>query len=192
VTTPSTEIITCKSAKAWARWLAAHHKTSNGVWLRCFRKGADGQSITYPEALDEALCYGWIDGQVKKYDADSFLRKFTPRRKRSIWSKINVGHATRLIEARRMKPSGLKEVEDAKQDGRWTDAYDSPSRSTLPQDFVEALSKNKKARAFFETLNKANRYAITWRLQTARTPETRERRQKAIIAMLAKREAFHP
>jgi uncharacterized protein YdeI (YjbR/CyaY-like superfamily) len=192
VATVSPDIITCKSAKEWARWLAAHHKTSNGVWLRCFRKGADVQSITYPEALDEALCYGWIDGQVKKYDVDSFLRKFTPRRKRSIWSKINVGHATRLIDAGRMKPSGRKEIEDAKRDGRWMDAYDSPSRSTLPQDLVEALSKNKKARAFFETLNKANRYAITWRLQTARTPETRQRRLTAILAMLARREAFHP
>ncbi len=150
------------------------------------------QSITYPEALDEALCYGWIDGQVKKDDVDSFLRKFTPRRKRSIWSKINVGHATRLIDAGRMKPSGLKEIEDAKRDGRWADAYDSPSRSTLPEDFVDALSKNKKARAFFETLSKANRYAITWRLQTARTPETRQRRLRAILAMLARREAFHP
>jgi len=192
VATLSPEIITCRSAKEWAQWLAAHHRTSNGVWLRCARKGADVQSITYPEALDEALCYGWIDGQVKKYDVDSFLRKFTPRRKRSIWSKINVGHATRLIDAGRMKPSGLKEIEDAKRDGRWTDAYDSPSRSTLPEDFVDALSKNKKARAFFETLNKANRYAITWRLQTARTPETRQRRLKAILAMLARREAFHP
>jgi uncharacterized protein YdeI (YjbR/CyaY-like superfamily) len=160
--------------------------------LRCFRKAADVQSITYAEALDEALCYGWIDGQVKKYDSDSFLRKFTPRRKRSVWSKINVGHAMRLIESGRMKPGGLKEVEDAKQDGRWTEAYDSPRRSTLPEDFVEALSKSKKARAFFKTLNKANRYAITWRLQTARTPETRERRLKAILAMLARREAFHP
>lgn len=148
--------------------------------------------MTYAEALDEALCYGWIDGQLKKHDAHSFLRKFTPRRKRSIWSKINVGHATRLIDAGRMKPAGLKEIEDAKLDGRWQDAYDSPARSTLPEDFVEALSKNKKARTFFETLNKANRYAITWRLQTARTPETRQRRLKAILAMLAKREAFHP
>ena len=142
--------------------------------------------------MDEALCYGWIDGQVKKYDAQSFLRKFTPRRKRSTWSRINVGHVTRLIDAGRMKAGGLKEVEDAKRDGRWQDAYDSPSRSTLPDDFVAALSRNKKAQAFFGTLNKANRYAITWRLQTARTPETRERRMKAILAMLAKREAFHP
>jgi len=172
--------------------LARHHNKSNGVWLRCSRKAAKVPFVTYAEALDEALCYGWIDGQLKKYDIDSFLRKFTPRRKRSIWSKINVGHATRLIDAGRMKPSGLQEVEDAKRDGRWTDAYDSPSRSTLPEDFVEALSKNKKARAFFETLNKANRYAITWRLQTARTPEIRQRRLKAILAMLAKREAFHP
>jgi uncharacterized protein YdeI (YjbR/CyaY-like superfamily) len=160
--------------------------------LRCFKKTADVPSVTYTEALDEALCYGWIDGQVKKYDAQSFLRKFTPRRKRSTWSRINVGHATRLIDAGRMKAGGLKEVQDAKRDGRWQDAYDSPSRSTLPDDFVAALSRNKKAQAFFGTLNKANRYAITWRLQTARTPETRKRRMKAILAMLAKREAFHP
>ena len=159
--------------------------------MRCFKKTADIPSVTYSEALEEALCYGWIDGQVKKYDAQSFLRKFTPRRKRSTWSRINVGHVTRLIDAGRMKASGLKEVEDAKRDGRWQDAYDSPSRSTLPDDFVAALSRNKKAQAFFATLNKANRYAITWRLQTARTPETRERRMKAILAMLAMREAFH-
>lgn len=149
------------------------------------------QSVTYAEALDEALCYGWIDGQMRKYDSESFLRKFTPRRKRSIWSKINVGHAMRLIEAGRMKPGGLKEVEEAKRDGRWNDAYDSPSRSTIPDDLMTALSKNKKARVFFETLNKANRYAITWRLQTAGTPQTRQRRLKAMLVMLAKGEAFH-
>ena len=192
MTVPSPEIITCKSSKEWSRWLATHHRTSNGVWLRCFRKAAEMPSVSYAEALDEALCYGWIDGQLKKYDADSFLRKFTPRRKQSIWSKINVGHAMRLIEEGRMKPAGLKEVEEAKRDGRWADAYDAPSRSTLPAELVTALAKNKKARAFFETLNKANRYAITWRLQTARTPETRQRRLKAIVAMLARREAFHP
>ncbi len=192
MTTRSPEIITCKSAREWARWLAAHHEISNGVWLRCFRKAADVQSVTYAEALDEALCYGWIDGQVRKHDSESFLRKFTPRRKKSIWSKINVGHAMRLIDAGRMKAGGLKEVEEAKRDGRWNDAYDSPSRSTIPEDLMKALSKNKKARAFFETLNKANRYAITWRLQTARTPEIRQRRLKAMLAMLAKGEAFHP
>ena len=150
------------------------------------------QSVAYAEALDEALCYGWIDGQLRKYDSQSFLRKFTPRRKRSIWSKINVGHAMRLIEAGRMKAGGLKEVEEAKRDGRWNDAYDSASRSTIPDDLMKALSRNKKARVFFETLNKANRYAITWRLQTARTPETRQRRLTAMLAMLAKGEAFHP
>jgi uncharacterized protein YdeI (YjbR/CyaY-like superfamily) len=189
---PSLEILTCRSAREWAQWLARNHGKSDGVWLMFFKKTADGVAISRPDALDEALCYGWIDGQVKKHDDESWLQKFTPRRRKSIWSKINVGHATRLIETGRMKPAGLREVEAARQDGRWAAAYDSPSRSTMPKDFLEALSKNKKAEAFFQTLNKANRYSISWRLQTAKEPETRERRMKAILAMLAKRQAFHP
>jgi uncharacterized protein YdeI (YjbR/CyaY-like superfamily) len=162
------------------------------VWLRFFKKASGVVAVSHAEALEEALCYGWIDGQLKKHDDVSWLHKFTPRRRKSAWSKINVGHATRLIEAGRMKPAGLREVEEARQDGRWTAAYDSPSGSRMPDDFLEALSKNRKADAFFRTLNKANRYAISWRLQTTKRPETRERRIKAILAMLAKGQAFHP
>jgi uncharacterized protein YdeI (YjbR/CyaY-like superfamily) len=190
--TATGEIVAFPSQKAWARWLSAHHKTSNGVWLQLFKKGSNVESITHDEALEEALCHGWIDGQVKKYDAASWLQKFTPRRKKSTWSRKNTEHVGRLITAGRMKARGLAEVEAARQDGRWASAYDSPSQASMPDDLVDALSRNKKARAFFETLNKANRYAITWRLQTARRPETRARRLKAIVAMLAQGQAFHP
>lgn len=190
-TRASFDIVAFRSPRAWAQWLAANHEQRDGVWLRFFKKASNVPSLSYADALEEALCYGWIDGQVKKYDAHSYLQKFTPRRKRSVWSKLNVARATRLIDAGRMQPAGLRQVDDARQDGRWHDAYDSPSRSTLPDDLLAALSKNKKARAFFETLNKSNRYAITWRLQTARSPETRARRLKAIVAMLARHEAFH-
>lgn len=189
---PSPSIVACVSQHEWATWLATHHGTSDGVWLRFFKKGSDVVGLSRADALEEALCYGWIDGQAKAHDAVSWLQKFTPRRKKSIWSKINIGHAMRLIAAGRMKPAGLREVEQARQDGRWAAAYDSPSGSTMPEDFLAALSKNKKAAAFFETLNKTNRYAISWRLQTAKRPETRHRRMRAIIAMLAKRQAFHP
>ena len=192
VKSPAPSIVTCASHQEWANWLANHHDTSDGVWLRFFKKGSEAVGISRADALEEALCYGWIDGQAKTHDDVSWLQKFTPRRKKSIWSKINVAHAMRLIAAGRMKPAGLREVEQARQDGRWADAYDSPSRSAMPEDFLAALSKNKKAAAFFETLNKANRYAISWRLQTAKKPETRHNRMRAIVAMLAKRQAFHP
>lgn len=188
----SVAVLTCRSRGEWAKWLAAHHAKSDGIWLRFFKKSSDVVAVSRPEALDEALCYGWIDGQLKKHDDVSWLQKFTPRRKKSIWSKINVGHATRLIEAGTMKPAGLREVEQAREDGRWAAAYDSPKSSEMPSDFLEALSRNKRATAFFQTLNKANRYAISWRLQTAKKPETRERQMKAIVAMLAKGQAFHP
>jgi uncharacterized protein YdeI (YjbR/CyaY-like superfamily) len=188
----SVGVLTCRSRAEWAKWLATHHAKADGIWLRFFKKSSDVVAVSRPDALDEALCYGWIDGQAKKLDDTSWLQKFTPRRKKSIWSKINVGHATRLIDAGRMKPAGLREVERAREDGRWAAAYDSPSSSEMPGDFLAALSRNKRATAFFQTLNKANRYAITWRLQTAKKPETRERRMKAIVAMLAKGQAFHP
>lgn len=191
-TAPSFDIVTFPSVRGWARWLSANHAKCDGVWLRFFKKASAVPSVTYAEALEEALCYGWIDGQAKKYDADSYIQKFTPRRKRSVWSKLNVARALKLIEAGRMRPAGLQQIEAARQDGRWEDAYDSPSRSTVPDDLQAALEKNTKARAFFDTLNKTNRYAITWRLQTARKPETRERRLKVIVAMLAKGHAFHP
>jgi len=185
------EVLAFPSAKAWRQWLAKHHKTSDGIWLRLFKKTSDTVSVTYAEALDEALCYGWIDGQLKSHDAQSWLRKFTPRRARSIWSKKNLAHVARLTRAGRMKAAGRKALAAAKVDGRLKVAYDAPSKSEVPKDFLAALSKNAKARAFFATLNRANVYAITFRLQTAKKPETREKRMKAILAMLAKGEKFH-
>lgn len=184
-------IISFKSAKDWGSWLAENHATSNGIWLRIFKKDSGKETVTYAQALDEALCCGWIDGQTQKYDEESWLQKFTPRRARSVWSKRNTEHITRLMDEGKMKPAGLKEVESAKRDGRWQKAYESPSKMTVPEDFIKELSKNKKAKAFFETLNKVNTYAITWRLQTAKKPETREKRMKTILEMLAKGEKFH-
>ena len=147
--------------------------------------------MTYAEALDEALCYGWIDGQLDKYDEKSWLRKFTPRRPKSVWSKRNIAHIDRMTRAGKMKSAGRKEVEAAKADGRWKRAYDSPSAMQIPADFLKALSQDKKAKAFFATLNKANTYAIAWRLQTAKRPETRAKRLQAILAKLKKGEKFH-
>lgn len=159
--------------------------------MRLFKKDSGVATVTYAEALDEALCHGWIDGQLDKYDDKSWLRKFTPRRPKSFWSKRNIEHVNRLIDAGKMKPAGLKEVEAAKADGRWGRAYDSPSAMQVPDDFLTELSKHKKAQAFFKTLNKANTYAIAWRLQTAKRPETRAKRMQAILAMLKRGEKLH-
>ncbi len=177
--------------KGWADWLAQNHGKSKGIWLRFFKKGSGVATLSYAEALDEALCYGWIDGQVKKFDEKSWLQKFTPRRARSLWSKRNVAKAEKLIECGRMTSAGLAEIDAAKKDGRWKCAYDSPSAMKIPADFLKELAKDRKANAFFKTLNRTNLYAIGWRLQTARTPETRERRKKAILEMLSKGETFH-
>jgi uncharacterized protein YdeI (YjbR/CyaY-like superfamily) len=185
------EIMAFPSAKEWERWLAKRHAGSTGIWLRFFKKRSGIASVTHAEALAAALCFGWIDGQLKKYDEDSWLRKFAPRRPRSTWSKRNRELVEQLAEAGKMSPAGLKEVEAAKADGRWDRAYDSPSKMTVPEDFLKELSKNKTARTFFETLNKANTYAIAWRLQTAKSPDTRKRRMSAIIEMLAKGKKFH-
>jgi uncharacterized protein YdeI (YjbR/CyaY-like superfamily) len=185
------EIVAFPEAKEWERWLAKTHASSSGVWLRLFKKGSGVATVTHAEALAAAICYGWIDGQIKKCDDVSWLRKFTPRRPKSVWSKRNRELVEQLMAAGKMRPAGLKEVKAAQADGRWDRAYDSPSKMTVPDDFLAKLSKNKKAWMFFETLNKANRYAIAWRLQTAKKPETREKRMREIIAMLAKGEAFH-
>ncbi len=179
------------SASAWEKWLAANHLKPDGIWLRIFKKETGKKTVTYAEALDEALCYGWIDGQKKKFDSDSWIQKFTPRRPRSIWSKRNIEHIERLTKEKRMKAAGLKAFEDAKKDGRLAAAYDSASNSTIPEDFLKRLEKNKKAKAFFDTLNKANKYAITFRLQTAKKPETREKRMNLILEMMAKGEKFY-
>jgi uncharacterized protein YdeI (YjbR/CyaY-like superfamily) len=184
-------IITARSAAEWERWLKKNHTKSPGVWLRYFKKGSCVKTVVYAEALDGALCHGWIDGQAKPYDADSWLQKFTPRRAKSLWSRNNTRHVERLIESGKMTPPGLAVVALAKADGRWDAAYDSPKNTAMPQDFLKQLASDKRAKAFFETLNKANRYAIAWRLQTAKKPETRERRMEVILEMLAKGEKFH-
>jgi len=185
------EILSFKSPREFRAWLANNHGQSSGIMLRIYKKGSGATSLTYADALDQALCYGWIDGQKKPGDGLSWLQKFTPRRPNSGWSKNNTQRAQRLIESGEMTPAGLKEVKAGKRDGRWKAAYDSFSNATIPDDFLRALAKAKKAKVFFETLNRTNLYSIAYRLQTAKTPETRNRRIKTIIAMLSRGEKFH-
>lgn len=180
-----------ETAEAFETWLLENHDNSNGLWLKIFKKNSGKKTISYAEALDVALCYGWIDGQKQAHDEQAWLQKFCPRRAKSIWSKINIGHVERLINERRMRPAGLQAVERAKADGSWEKSYDSPTQMTIPEDFLKELSKNKKAEAFFMGLNKTNLFAIGFRLQTAKKQETREKRMKEIIEMLAKGEKFH-
>lgn len=179
------------SAAAFATWLGKNHARSPGLWLRFFKKAAAGKCLTHKDALDAALCYGWIDGQLKKFDGMSYLHKFMPRGARSVWSKVNREHVERLTKEGRMQLAGLAAVAAAKKDGRWGKAYDSPRNLEVPADFLKALAKNKKAKLFFDTLNRANRYSIAWRLQTAKKLETRQKRMDAIIAMLSRNEKFH-
>lgn len=176
----------------WAAWLAENHATEPGLWLRIAKKGSELVSVTYAEALDAALCYGWIDGQRRGFDVDSYIQKFTPRRKRSNWSKINRDHVARLIESGAMQLAGLAEIEAAKADGRWHRAYDSPGVSEVPADLQAALDASPAAREFFATLKSSNRYAILYRIQTAVKPETRARRIREFTAMLERRETVHP
>jgi uncharacterized protein YdeI (YjbR/CyaY-like superfamily) len=184
-------VLVFDSPSAWEDWLAENHAESQGVWLQIFKKSADKRSVTYAQALEGALCYGWIDSQKRPKDAHSWLQKFGPRRAGSGWSRINTIAAEALIKAARMKPAGLREVTAAKKDGRWKRAYDSPSAATIPTDFLAELAKDKKAQSFFEGLNRANLYAIAYRLQTAKKAETREKRMRSILAMLARGEKFH-
>jgi uncharacterized protein YdeI (YjbR/CyaY-like superfamily) len=188
---PDYKIIPFKDAATWRRWLDENHDTVDGVWLRLYKKGSNVPTVTYAEALDAALCYGWIDGQKKGYDETSFLQKFTPRRARSMWSKRNIEHVARLTEQKLMMPAGLAQVEQAQQDGRWAAAYDASSDMVIPDEFMAELKQHPIAEKFFATLNKANTYAIAWRLQTAKTPETRQRRQDKIIALLNAKQKLH-
>lgn len=176
--------------KQFETWLKKNQE-SPGVWLQLYKKDSGVKSLDRSGALDVALCYGWIDGQANKYDDKSYLQRFCPRRPKSLWSKINIDHVTRLTKAGRMQAAGQKAIEEAKADGRWAAAYDPPSNSETPDDFIKLLKKNKAAYAFFKTLNKTNTFAINWRLQTAKKPETREKRMHAIIAKLEKGEKFH-
>ncbi len=181
-----------KSQKDWATWLARYHAKSSGVWLQIARKTSDLKSVSYAEALEVALCYGWIDGQKKALDASAWLQKFTPRGARSIWSKINREKAEALIAGGRMTPSGLAAIEQAKKNGQWDGAYDSHSTAAVPDDLQAALDKNSRAQAFFATLDSTNRYAILFRLQTARKAETRARRIAQFVRMLENHEKLHP
>jgi len=192
MSTPSElPILPFASQSKWADWLAKQHDNSAGVWLKLAKKDSGIPSVTYAEALDIALCYGWIDGQKNSFDEKYFLQKFTPRRPKSIWSKINVEKVERLIASGQMKPSGLKAIEAAKADGRWKQAYSSQKNISVPEDFQSALDKNKKAKAFFETLNSSNRYPFLFRIETAKKAETRAKRIQQFVEMLAKNEKFH-
>lgn len=181
-----------ESAEAWSAWLETHSGSAPGVWLRIAKKAAPLVSITYAEALEVALCFGWIDSQKKSYDEASWLQKFTPRGPRSIWSRVNREKVEELMEAGRMEPAGLLAVERAKEDGRWEAAYDSQSRATVPEDLQAALDGNPAAGAFFSTLSGANRYAILFRVQTAKRLETRARRIAELVGMLERNEKIHP
>lgn len=172
------------SKKQWSDWLAKQHDKSAGVWLKLAKKDSDIKSVTYEEALDVALCYGWIDGQKKGFDDEYWLQKFTPRGPKSIWSKINTEKAERLIASGEMKPAGLKAVEAAKQDGRWEAAYASQKNSTVPEDFRAALDKNSKANAAFAKLKSAERYSFLFRIHHAKKPETRARHIQKFVEML--------
>jgi len=185
-------IVSFASREEWAAWLAAHHASSKGVRLRIAKKGAATATVSYAEALDVALCYGWIDGQKGKLDDRFWLQRFTPRKPGSKWSQINRAKAVSLIEAGEMKPAGLREVERAKADGRWDAAYAGQRAATVPEDLQRALDENARARAFFATLNSVNRYAILYRIQEAKRPETRARRIEKFVAMLARHETLHP
>jgi uncharacterized protein YdeI (YjbR/CyaY-like superfamily) len=178
--------------QAWEEWLSRNHRETTGVWLRLAKKGCKIRSLTHAEALESALCFGWIDAQKKPESADAWLQRFTPRGKRSIWSKINRQKAGTLIECGRMRDSGLQEVLRAKKDGRWEQAYDSPRSATVPEDFQTALDKSARAKAFFATLESRNRYAILFRIQTVKKAETRVRKIGEFIAMLEKHEKIHP
>jgi uncharacterized protein YdeI (YjbR/CyaY-like superfamily) len=185
-------VISFESPKQWTAWLAKNHTVSSGVWLRIAKKGTGPKSLSYDQALEAALCYGWIDGQKKSYDESSWLQRFTPRGPKSGWSKINRQKAEALAKLGKLKPAGRAAVESAKQDGRWDAAYDSARSAGVPDDLRQALDRNAKAKAFFATLDGRNRYAILYRLQTAKRPETRVKRLQLFIGMLERNEGIYP
>ncbi len=185
------EMLEFESGAAFRRWLERHHERRQGIWLRIYKKESGVPTVTYSDALDEALCFGWIDGQRKAVDSKSFKQRFTPRRPRSAWSKRNTEHAERLIKAGKMRPAGIAQIEAAKADGRWQAAYDAFGSAAVPEDFLAALRKHREAHDFFKTLNKTNLYSIVYRLQTAKKPETRARRFEQIIERLSRGEKFH-
>ncbi len=185
-------VLAFASRAEWEAWLARQHTTSNGLWLQIAKKSSGVASVSYAEALDIALCYGWIDGQKGKLDERYWLQRFTPRKAKSPWSKINCAKAAELIERGEMRPAGLVEVERAKADGRWDRAYQGQRTATVPEDLKRELDLNDRAREFFATLDSANRYAILYRIEEAKKPETRARRIAKYVAMLDEGKKIHP
>jgi uncharacterized protein YdeI (YjbR/CyaY-like superfamily) len=177
---------------AWAEWLEKNHGSSGGLWLRLAKKGSDLRSLTYGEALEVALCYGWIDGQKRGESEHAWLQRFLARAPNSVWSRINREKAVALIASGRMKAAGLKAVEAARKAGRWDSAYDSPKSASVPGDFQAALAASPRARDFFEALDGANRYAVLFRIQTVKKAETRARKIQEFVEMLERSEKIHP
>jgi uncharacterized protein YdeI (YjbR/CyaY-like superfamily) len=186
------EVLPFSSKAEFAAWMAEHHDKADGIWIKFAKKTSGIETVVYKEALDVALCHGWIDGQTAKVDDDFYAQRFTPRRARSKWSKVNREKAEALIASGAMKPAGLAEVERAKADGRWDAAYDAPSKITVPDDLQAAFDANPGAQAFFESLDSQNRYAVLYRIHDAKRPETRARRIQQFTEMLARGEKLHP
>jgi len=185
-------IMSFETQQDWEAWLKEYHADIRGIWLKIAKKEAFSPSVSYAEALEGALCYGWIDGQKAAFDDKYWLQKFTPRTAKSIWSKVNCGKAETLIAEGRMQPAGLRQVELAKSDGRWERAYESQSKITIPADFQSELDKNPKAKDFFSTLDSANRYAFLFRIHAAKKPETRSAKIQKFVEMLNKQQKLHP
>ena len=188
---PELPIMAFESQEAWEQWLETNHGESQGLWVKIAKKDTGIPTVTYAEAVTLALCFGWIDGQRRGFDDQYFLQKFTPRRPKSVWSKINRDKVLELIAQGKMREAGLREVERAKADGRWDAAYESQSSITVPDDLQAALDANPTAKAFFDTLSSQNRYAILYRLSTAKKAETRQKRLEQFIAMLNANEKFY-
>jgi uncharacterized protein YdeI (YjbR/CyaY-like superfamily) len=185
-------ILAFPSREDWAAWLDEHHEDSTGIWLALAKKGASEPGLSYADAVEVALCYGWIDGQAAKLDDRFWLQRFTPRRSRSIWSRVNRDRALALIARGEMQPAGLREVERAQADGRWEAAYEPPSTMTVPADLQVALARNPAAAQFFAALDRTNRYAVLHRIHAAKKPETRTRRIETFVAMLADGKKLYP
>lgn len=185
-------VLEFKDSKAFEKWLKQNHAKSDGVWMKFAKVKSGIKSVNYTQALDVALCYGWIDGLARKFDENYYLQKFTPRRSRSIWSAINKKKVAALIKDGKMQPAGLAAIETAKQNGRWDSAYDSQRNIEIPETFQKELDKSTKAKAFFATLTSVNRYAILYRITTAKKQETKEKRIKEFMEMLKKGETVYP
>lgn len=187
----SLPVLRFASAQEWEAWLSSHHGLSPGVWLQIAKQGSGAQTVSYSDALDVAICHGWIDGQKGRFDDSLWLQRFTPRKPGSQWSKKNTERATALIESGRMGQAGLREVEAARQDGRWDAAYQPQSAATVPDDLAEALAADPLAAEFFASLDRLNRYAVLYRIGTAKRPQTRAKRIATFVAMLHNHEKIH-